>query len=104
MRNAAKKKIAKPHARQHARYEAELTKATRGFRSGDAQRIEKRIRSEERVYGEYLSASLGLDDQIRKGRAVLRDEIPKIETKLKVAEAYRRRAVGMRRRGAERTR
>ena len=84
MRNAAKKEAAKLHAGQHARYEAELTKATRVFESGDAQRIEQRIRSEERVYREYVSASLGLEDQMRKARAVLRDEIPKIETQLKV--------------------
>ena len=74
MRNAAKKEAAKLHAGQHARYEAELAKAMRDFESGDAQRIQERIRSDERIYREYVGASLGLEDQMRKARAVLRDE------------------------------
>ena len=86
MRNAAKKEAAKLHAGQQARYEAELTKATRDFESGDAQRIQERILSDERTYREYVSASLGLEDQMRKARAVLREEIPKIEKQLKVLE------------------
>ena len=86
VRNAAKKEAAKLHAAQQARYETELAKATRDFESGDAQRIQERIRSDERAYREYVSASLGLEDQMRKVRCVLRDEIPKVEKRLKVLE------------------
>ncbi len=86
VRNAAKKEAQKLHAEQRARYEAELTKATRDFESGDAQRIEQRIRGDERTYRDYVSASLGLEARMRQARAALRDEIPMLETRLKVLE------------------
>ncbi len=86
VRNAAKREAQKLHAEERARYEAELANAMRSFESGDAQRIERRIRSDERIYRDYVSASLGLEDQMRRARAVLRDEIPKIERQLTVLE------------------
>jgi uncharacterized protein (DUF885 family) len=86
VRNAAKKEALKLHAEQQARYEAELAKAMRDFESGDAQRIQERIQSDERIYRHYVSASLGLEDQMRKAAAVLRDELPKIEKQLTVLE------------------
>lgn len=86
VRDAAKKEAQKLHAEQQARYEAELAKATRGFESGHAQRIEQRIRSDERIYRDYVSSSLGLEAQMRQARAALRDEIPTLETRLKVLE------------------
>jgi hypothetical protein len=86
LRNAAKREAATLYAEQHARYEAELAKATRDFESRDAQRIEHRIRSDERIYRDYVSSSLGLEAQIRQARAALRDEIPRLETRLKVLE------------------
>jgi hypothetical protein len=86
VRNAAKKEAQNLRAEQQARYEAELVKATRGFESGDARRIQERIRSDERIYRDYVSASLGLEDEMRKARAVLRDESPKIEKQLTVLE------------------
>jgi hypothetical protein len=86
VRNAAKKEAAKLHVGQHARYGAELTKATRDFESGDAQRIQELVLSNERVYREYVAASLGLEAQMRKAGAVLRDDIPKIEKQLTVLE------------------
>jgi hypothetical protein len=85
-RNAAKKQGQKLHAQQQERYEAELARGTRAFESGDTQRIEQRIRSDERIYRDYVSASLGLEAQIRQARAALRDEIPRLETRLKVLE------------------
>lgn len=84
VRKAAKEEAQKLHAEQQARYEAELTKATRRFESGDTQRIEQRIRRDERIYRDYVSASLGLEDQMRQARAALRDAIPKLETQLTV--------------------
>jgi hypothetical protein len=84
VRNSAKKEVAKLYAGQHARYEAELAKATRDFESVDAQRIQERIQGDERIYREYVGASLGLEDQMRKARTALRDEIPKVETRLTV--------------------
>jgi hypothetical protein len=86
VRNAANKETQKLHAEQQARYEAELAKATRGFESGDAQRIERHIRSDERIYREYVKTSLGLEAQMRQARTALRDEIPTLETRLKVLE------------------
>jgi Relaxase/Mobilisation nuclease domain len=84
VRNAAKKEAATLHAGQRARYQAELTKVMRDFESGDAQRLQERIQSNERSYREYISASLGLEAQMREARAVLRDDIPKIEKQLTV--------------------
>ena len=86
VRNAAKKEALRLHAGQQGRYEAELAKATRDFESGDAQRVQERIRSDECSYRDYVSASLGLEDQMRKARAAMRDDIPKLETQLKVLE------------------
>lgn len=85
-RNAAKKEAAKLHEGQHARYEAELAKAMRDFESGDAPRIQERIRGDARTYRDYVRASLGLEDQMRKARAVLREDVPKIEKQLTVLE------------------
>ena len=84
VRTAAKNEAAKLHAGQYARYESELAKAMRDFERGDAQRIQVRIRTDERIYREYVGASLGLEDQMRKARTALRDEIPKVETRLTV--------------------
>jgi hypothetical protein len=86
VRNAAKKQGQKLHGERRARYEAELARAMRSFESGDAQRIEQRIRSDERIYRDYVSSSLGLEAQMRQARAALRDEIPRLETRLKVLE------------------
>jgi len=86
VRNAAKKEAEKSHARQHARYRAELTKAMRDFESNDAKQIERRIRSDERTYREHVAASLGLEAEMRKAGTVLRDEIPKVEKQLTVLE------------------
>lgn len=84
VRNAAKKEAQKLHAEQQARYEEEPAKATRDFESGDAQRIQERILSDECIYRDYVSASLGLEAQMRQARAAARDEIPMLETRLKV--------------------
>jgi hypothetical protein len=86
VRSAAKKEAAKLHSEQHSRYEAELAKAMRDFESGDAKQIDQRIRSDERIYRERVAASLGLEDQMRKAGAVLRDDIPTIEKQLTVLE------------------
>ncbi len=86
VRNAAKKEALKLHTGQQARYEEELTKATRDFESGDAQRVQERIRGDERTHRDYGSASLGLEDQMRKARAVLREDVPKIEKQLTVLQ------------------
>ncbi len=86
VRSAANKEAAKLHVGQHTRYEAELAKATRDFESGDAQRIQEHILSNERVYREYVGASLGLEAEMRKARAVLREDVPKIEKQLTVLE------------------
>ncbi len=85
-RNVAKKEALKLHTEQRARYEEELNKATRDFERGDAQRIEQRIRSDERIYRDYVSTSLGFEAQMRQARTALRDEIPRVETRLKVLE------------------
>ncbi len=85
VRHMAKKATEKLHAGQQTRYEAELAKAMRGFES-DAQRIQERIRSDERIYREYVGASLGLEAEMRQARTALRDEIPTLETRLKVLE------------------
>jgi hypothetical protein len=86
VRNAAKKEAEKLHAGQHARYGAELTKATRDFESGHARRVQELVLSNERVYREYVTASLGLEAEMRKAGAVLRDGIPKIEKQLTALE------------------
>ncbi|HYL27801.1 MAG TPA: relaxase/mobilization nuclease domain-containing protein [Candidatus Nitrosotalea sp.] len=84
VRGAAKKEARALHAGQHARYEAELARSIREFETGDAQRRQERIRGHERTYRDYVSASLGLEDQMRKARAVLREDVPKIEKHLPV--------------------
>ncbi len=86
VRSAAKKEAERLQARQHARHEAELARVVRNFESSDAKRIEQRIQSDQRVYHEYVGASLGLEEQMRQARAALRDEIPTLETRLKVLE------------------
>jgi hypothetical protein len=86
VRNAARKGAAKLHAGQQSRCEMEFVKAMRDFENGEAQRIQERILTDERVYREYVKASLGLEEQMRQARAALRDEIPTLETRLKVLE------------------
>jgi Relaxase/Mobilisation nuclease domain len=86
VRSAAKREAAKLQAKQHTRFEAELAKAISNFESGDARRIEQRIGSDERAYREYVGASLGLEEQMRRARAAMRDEIPTLETRLNVLE------------------
>ena len=86
VRNSAKKEAAKLRGEQHSRSEAELAKATRDFESSDAKQIEQRIRSDERIYRKHVAASLGLEAQMRKAGALLRDDIPKIEKQLTVLE------------------
>jgi Relaxase/Mobilisation nuclease domain len=85
-RKAATKEAMKLRDGQQARYEAELAKTTRDFESANAKRVQERIRSDERIYREYVSVSLGLEDQMRQARAVLRDEIPKVEKQLTVLD------------------
>jgi hypothetical protein len=89
VRNAAKKQIQSLHAEQQARYQADLAKAMHKFESGDAQRIEQRIRSDQWIYRDYVSASLGLEAQMRQARATLSDQIPTLETRLTVLERAR---------------
>ncbi|HVN69197.1 MAG TPA: relaxase/mobilization nuclease domain-containing protein [Candidatus Binatia bacterium] len=86
VRGAAKKEAGALHAGQHARYKAELARSIHEFESGDAQRLQERIRSDERSYREYVSASLGLEAEMRTARAVLREDVPKIEKQLTVLE------------------
>jgi hypothetical protein len=85
-RNAAKKETEKLHGTQHARYGAELTRAMRDFETNDAKQIEQRISNDEHIYRERVAASLGLEAEMRKARAVSRDDIPKIEKQVTVLE------------------
>jgi hypothetical protein len=86
VRSAAKNEVASLHAGQEARYKAELTKAMRDFENGDARRVQERIRGHECTYRDYVSASLGLEDQMRKARAALREDVPDVEERLTVLE------------------
>jgi hypothetical protein len=83
-------------ARQLAYWSIDAIMNRRRRREYDAGRVRweatkivlalERIRSDERIYRDCVSASLGLEDQMRKARAALRDEIPTIEKQLTVLE------------------
>lgn len=85
-RNEATKKVVKLHTEHRARYDASLGKAMRDFESGRAQEVRERTLNDGRLYRDYVSASLGLEAQMRQARTALRDDIPKLETQLSVLQ------------------
>ncbi len=84
-RRAASKEESRLHGEQRTRYEKALDKATRDFEQRGAPEIEKQLAADERVYRQYVAASLGLEREINHARDA-RDRIPKIEQQLNVLE------------------
>ncbi len=84
-RRAATKEEAILRGEQLARYEKALGCAMAEFEQRDVPQLEKRIAAQERVYREYVAASLGLEREINNARDAS-DRIPKIEQQLKILE------------------
>lgn len=70
-------------AHQHHQ-EAAIAEAMRQFERCDVLQIAERVAADQRRYHEYVSASLGLEQQMRDARTELRDRIPKIEQQVDV--------------------
>ena len=70
---------------QFARYEKALADATHEFEQRGMPQLEKQLAGHERVYRQYVAASLGLEQEINDARAV-RDRIPRLEQQVKILE------------------
>lgn len=86
MRRAARKEAARLRVAQGTRHGEALGRAMRDFEQYEAARIEERVRGEERSYRQYAKTSLDLESQMREARRIMRDDIPKVETRLTVLE------------------
>ena len=73
-------------AAHQSRQDLGIAEAGRQFEERDLPRIGKRVAAEERFYQEYVSASLGLEQQMRDARTELRDRVPRIEHQVDVLE------------------
>jgi hypothetical protein len=80
---AAENQIRTAH---QSRQDLAIAEAGRRFEQRDLPQIANRVAAEERRYQEYVSASLGLEQQMRDARTELRDRIPKIEHQVNVLE------------------
>lgn len=85
-RAAAAKAEAQIRAAHQSRQDLGIAEAGRHLEQRDLPQITKRVAAEERLYQEYVSASLGLEQQMRDARTELRDRIPKIEHQVDVLE------------------
>ncbi|HEY6449538.1 MAG TPA: hypothetical protein VIX60_02540, partial [Candidatus Cybelea sp.] len=83
---AAKKEAAKLRAAQGTRHGEALSRAMHEFEQHDSARIEERVRGDEYSYRQYVKTSLDLESQMREARHIMRDDIPKVETRLTVLE------------------
>jgi hypothetical protein len=85
-RHAAKKEATKLRTARGARHAEALSRAMHDFEQHEAARIEERVRGDERSYRQYVKTSLDLESQMREARRIMRDDIPKAETRLSVLE------------------
>jgi len=85
IRRAAAREEARLHGEQRSHYEKALVAATHEFEQHDVPRIEKQIAAAERLYRQYVAASLGLEREINQARAA-RDRIPEIEQQVDILE------------------
>jgi hypothetical protein len=73
--------------REHrSRYETALAKAMLEFERRDVPQVSGRAAADDRRYHEWVSASLGLEAQMREARTELRDRIPQIEHQVNVLQ------------------
>ena len=84
-RRAAAKEEERLHGEQRSRYEKALADATHEFEQCDLPQLEKQLAGHERAYRQYAAASLGLERERNNARAA-REEVPRIEQRLKVLE------------------
>jgi hypothetical protein len=82
-RRAATKEEQRLHGEQRSRYKETLADATHEFEQRDLPQLEKQLAGQERVYRQYVAASLGLEREMNNARAA-RDEVPRIEQRLNV--------------------
>jgi hypothetical protein len=85
-RRAARKEAAKVRTARGTRHADALSRAMRHFEQHEAPRIEERVRGDEGSYRQYVKTSLDLESQVREARRIMRDDIPKLETRLSVLE------------------
>lgn len=85
-RAAAAKAETKIRAAHQSRQDLAIAEATRDFEERDVPQIAKRVAEDDRRYRAYVSASLGLEQQMRDARTELRDRVPKIEHQMNVLE------------------
>ena len=84
-RRAAAREEERVHGEQRSRYGKELANSMHQFEQRDVPQIEKQLAAHERVYRQYVAASLGLEREINNARAA-RDRIPKIEQQINILE------------------
>ena len=84
-RRAAAKEEERLHGEQRSRYEKALADAAHEFEQRDLPQLEKDIAGHERAYRQYVAASLRLERERNNARAA-REEVPRIEQRLKVLE------------------
>jgi len=85
-RAAAAKAETLIRAAHQSRQNLGIAEATRRFEERDVSQIAKRVADDDRCYRAYVSASLGLEQQMRDARTELRDRIPRIEHQVDVLE------------------
>jgi hypothetical protein len=85
-RAAAAKAETEIRTAHQARRDLAIAEAGRHFEERVRPQIAKRVATEERLYQEYVAASLGLEQQMRGARTELRDRIPKIAHQVDVLE------------------
>ncbi len=85
-RATAAKTEAQIHAAHQSRVDLGVAEAGRRFEERDLAQITKRLAEDDGRYRAYVSASLGLEQQMRDARTELRDRIPKIAHQLDVLE------------------
>lgn len=85
-RAAAAKAEMQMCAAHQSRQDSGIAQAGRHFEEHELPQLAKRVANEERLYEEYVSASLDLEQRMRDARTELRDRIPKIEHRVDVLE------------------
>jgi Relaxase/Mobilisation nuclease domain len=85
-RAAAAKAETQIRVAHQSRQDLGIAEVRRQFEERDVPQIAKRVAEDGRRYRAYVSASLGLEQQMRDARTELRDRIPRIEHQVNVLE------------------
>jgi hypothetical protein len=84
-RRAATREEVVLQGEQRSRYEKTLAGAMREFEQRELPQLEKQLAGHERVYRQYVNASIDLESEINNARAT-RDRIPKIERQVTILD------------------